>query len=779
MRTRSIVLILLLLGSSVPAFAAGETYLFERGWGGLGTGTGQFNYTWGIAVDGNANVYVADFYNHRIQKFASNGTFLAKWGTYGSGNGQLNHPTSVAVDGTGHVYVADYYNHRIQKFTSTGAFIAKWGGIGSADGQMTFPYGVGVDRAGNVYVADYYNHRVQKFSPTGAFLAKWGSRGTDDGKFQFPCGVAVDSHGTVYVADQYNHRVQVFAPNGTFIAKMGGDGAADGDMHYPTHIAFDAADNVYVCDHGNHRIQKFTPARVFVTKWGTRGSAWGEFYSPTSVALDGAGTIYVADTNNNRVQVFSRQGAVPTPNTTPTPKPTPKPTPTPTPVPQEPYPAPHAPGDAIRAEDFDTGGEGVAYHDLEPANLGGAYRPAEGVDIETVGGVTNVGWIRAGEWLRYTVDAVANGSFGVVLRAANPDPFAKAVRVYLDGVPAGEVVVNGTGGWGAFAEFAGPAPVTVSKGRHVLTLAFEGVERLNLDLLSLPVTGPTVTPTPTVSPTSTAAPTITVTPTPTANITPAASFEANRTFGEAPFAVAFKDTSKNGPTSWTWDFGDGVGSSQQHPVHLYTVPGTFTAGLTATNAYGSNTSAQEIVVVARLPYTLPIPADGSRIPPNTTVGVERGSTHGITVDAMESAMVLRKNGTGEVVNGSFVDGRIRTYTDPLGRLLGSRGWLNRSYETLENGTQYDLYYGTDLVASYTAVEYPVLAVPGCNQVPRDGDRDGLFEDLNGNGRPDFADVELFFDQMAWIAEHEPFEAFDCNANGRIDFADVTWLFNHL
>ena len=62
------------------------------------------------------------------------------------------------------------------------------------------------------------------------------------------------------------------------------------------------------------------------------------------------------------------------------------------------------------------GGEGVAYHDTEPANLGGAYRPAEGVDIETSASITDVGWIRSGEWLDYTVNATEPQDFVVWLR---------------------------------------------------------------------------------------------------------------------------------------------------------------------------------------------------------------------------------------------------------------------------------------------------------------------------------------------------------------------------
>jgi hypothetical protein len=70
-------------------------------------------------------------------------------------------------------------------------------------------------------------------------------------------------------------------------------------------------------------------------------------------------------------------------------------------------------------------------------------------------------------------------------------------------------------------------------------------------------------------------------------------------------------------------------------------------------------------------------------------------------------------------------------------------------------------------------------LPGFVNAPTDLDGDGKYEDVNGNGRKDFADVVLYFTQMTWIAENEPLSAFDYNGNGRIDFADVTWLFTHL
>ena len=73
----------------------------------------------------------------------------------------------------------------------------------------------------------------------------------------------------------------------------------------------------------------------------------------------------------------------------------------------------------IEAENFDNGGEGVAYHDTTPGNSGGAYRNTD-VDLEVSSdGGYDVGWTAAGEWLNYTVSVASSGSYTVGLRVAS------------------------------------------------------------------------------------------------------------------------------------------------------------------------------------------------------------------------------------------------------------------------------------------------------------------------------------------------------------------------
>jgi len=262
----------------------------------------------GVAVDASGNVYVAGGVTDCIAKFTPEGVLMTKWGGEGTGDGLFKFPQGVAVGPGGNVYVVDVNNHRIQKFTPDGVFITKWGSKGIAEGEFDAPCDVAVDGSGNVYVTEWGNSRIQKFTSDGVFITKWGKRGYGDGEFLSAAGVAVDGSGNVYVASCFSHRVQKFTSDGAFIAKWGSDGSGDGQFRRPTGVAVDSSGNVYVAEFINNRVQKFTSEGVFITKWGSLGSRQGEFYRPEGIAVDGSGNVYVADTNNNRIQKFTSDG---------------------------------------------------------------------------------------------------------------------------------------------------------------------------------------------------------------------------------------------------------------------------------------------------------------------------------------------------------------------------------------------------------------------------------------------------------------------------------------
>ena len=251
-----------------------------------GTGTAaQFSHPAGVAVDSADNVYISDRWNNTLRKItpgAAVTTIAGDPGSLGSVDGlsQYNFPFGVAVDGTGTIYWANRRNSTIRKITPGGTATTLAGTFdvtGSADGtgasaQFHFPRGVAVDPTGNVYVADTYNHTIRKITPAGVvttLAGKAGVYGSTDGtgsdaRFSLPTGVAADNAGNVFVTDSGNQAIRMIAPNGmvtTVGGKAGVIGSSDGiglaaRFYDPASVAVDSTGNLYIADSGNHAIRK-------------------------------------------------------------------------------------------------------------------------------------------------------------------------------------------------------------------------------------------------------------------------------------------------------------------------------------------------------------------------------------------------------------------------------------------------------------------------------------------------------------------------------------------
>jgi len=126
----------------------------------------------------------------------------------------------------------------------------------------------------------------------------------------------------------------------------------------------------------------------------------------------------------------------------------------------------------IEAERFNDGGAGVAYHDLSGGNNGGAFRSTD-VDIEGASeSGYDVGWIDAGEWLKYTIDVAGAGNYVAALRVASASS-GGSMRLAF-GSPSNVSVsaaIPITGGWQNWTTVN--VPVTLAAGRQVLTLQFD------------------------------------------------------------------------------------------------------------------------------------------------------------------------------------------------------------------------------------------------------------------------------------------------------------------
>ncbi len=130
----------------------------------------------------------------------------------------------------------------------------------------------------------------------------------------------------------------------------------------------------------------------------------------------------------------------------------------------------------IEAENYDIGGQGIAYHDNDPqSNTGNRYRTAEGVDIEVcedTGNGYNVGWTLNREWLAYTVSVDSSGIYDLRLRAAT-ESFGTQFHFELDNRPLTAISAGvNTGGWQNWQDIV-INDVVLEEGKHVLKLHFD------------------------------------------------------------------------------------------------------------------------------------------------------------------------------------------------------------------------------------------------------------------------------------------------------------------
>jgi fibronectin type 3 domain-containing protein len=137
--------------------------------------------------------------------------------------------------------------------------------------------------------------------------------------------------------------------------------------------------------------------------------------------------------------------------------------------------APSVAGARIEAEDFDHGGEGIAYHDTEAKNTPGLDRPYQGVDIENTAdnGGYDVTSVKAGEWLAYTVNVAQAGTYRFDFRVANGQQTGGTFHVESDGTnitgPITLPYTGGSQGWQTISK----SGVSLAAGQHVLRLVFD------------------------------------------------------------------------------------------------------------------------------------------------------------------------------------------------------------------------------------------------------------------------------------------------------------------
>jgi len=231
-----------------------------------------------------------------------------------------------------------------------------------------------------------------------------------------------------------------------------------------------------------------------------RGTYHGNHSEASSITWYGTALMFSSRSGAEAAAGISGSSSPP-----PTPLP-PTPSPSPTPIPQSPYSGAISIPGKLQAEDYDKGGQGVAYNDTTTTNQGGKYR-TDGVDIEAAENDYSVGWVNSGEWLEYTTTVAQAGKYDLAFRIASGATGSGSWQLKQGSTVIAMATSANTGGWYTWKDVV-VKNVSLNAGSNQV-LRLEATGPLNLNHVTFtkqasnnpnPVPVPAPTPPPSPSP---------------------------------------------------------------------------------------------------------------------------------------------------------------------------------------------------------------------------------------------------------------------------------------
>lgn len=324
---------------------------------GLGATLASFHSPYGLARDGQGNLFVSDERcacvriidtQNIVRRIAGNGQFgIVPDGTPGLRT-FVHLPRGMAFDSRGNLLLANSDLSMLSSFAPDGTHRRLAGGsvgcceegIPAVRSPLDYPAAIAVDRAGNVYVSETGSDLIRIIDTNGVisvFAGRPFTRGFggDNGPrrqaiFRDPTGLAFDTQGRLHIADRSNRRIRRIDANG-IVSTVAGNGApgftGDGGpatqaaLLSPTAVAFLPNGTLLIADIEGHRIRSVDTQGVIRTFAGTgRRESSGDggpatnasLHGPSGLAVDARGSVYVLEQDGNRLRRIDASGIITT-----------------------------------------------------------------------------------------------------------------------------------------------------------------------------------------------------------------------------------------------------------------------------------------------------------------------------------------------------------------------------------------------------------------------------------------------------------------------------------
>ncbi|CAF4174453.1 unnamed protein product, partial [Adineta steineri] len=195
---------------------------------------------WGMFIDNNKSIYIADFNNHRIVKWKLNSNtsrIIADGNGYGNESSQLGYPRDIIFHKNNDSFIiSDKGNKRVIQCYDQNQ-------------QIIIPnihcYGLTIDKDGFIYVSDYMNHEVRRWKQgdkKGELVAGGNRKGNHLNQLNNPTYIFIDDDYSLYISDTDNHRVMRWCEGdkeGEIVVGGNHCGSQSNELYFPTGLSFD------------------------------------------------------------------------------------------------------------------------------------------------------------------------------------------------------------------------------------------------------------------------------------------------------------------------------------------------------------------------------------------------------------------------------------------------------------------------------------------------------------------------------------------------------------
>ncbi len=279
----------------------------------------------GIARNADGDLFVVDYWGHRIWRIDMDGVLREFAGTGVPGNSgdggpaseaRFDQPHDLRIDDDGNLYVSDLGNSTIRRIDAASGIITTIAGSGATgrggdggpavEAELDTHCGIAIDRDGNVFISSEWANNIRRIDARAGIIdrfAGWDARHhpSEDGDSRPASGPGLSMGG--YHGD--------------------GGPADTAGFHHPEHLAFDSWGDLYVCDNSNHRIRKIDMESGIVTTVFGNGQAASNgdggpaveasVFMPDSIYLDAHDNLYVGEKYGFRIRrVDGKTGVVET-----------------------------------------------------------------------------------------------------------------------------------------------------------------------------------------------------------------------------------------------------------------------------------------------------------------------------------------------------------------------------------------------------------------------------------------------------------------------------------